>query len=103
MPHEHPYDVNDGVAEHLALTPNERRLLGEVARGASDREISEVIGQTEVSVRSGLRRFRDRTGLAGRRLVVWAVIHWPCCVNQSPIGDVVRATFPSHMRRRDVA
>lgn len=80
MPHEHLPDYDCSVAEHLILTRNERRLLREIARGATDREISVATGQTEVSVRSGLRRFRDRTGLAGRRLVVWAVEHSPCCV-----------------------
>jgi len=63
------------------LTDAERPVLELVATGQSDEGIAEALGQSLASIRSTLRRFRERTGLAGRVLVAWAVRHEGCCIS----------------------
>jgi DNA-binding NarL/FixJ family response regulator len=75
--------MGDPLDEHCDLTSTERAILGLVARGMSDAEIEAVLGMTEAAVHSCLRRFRDRTGLAGRLLTAWAVKHEACCIAKS--------------------
>jgi len=66
--------------EHHVLTGSEKPVLVLVARGASDAEIEAELVLTEVALHSCLRRFRERTGLAGRLLVAWSVRHAECCI-----------------------
>jgi len=44
------------------LTPQERRVLTELARGERDKDIAEHLGITVRTVRSHLERIRDKTG-----------------------------------------
>ena len=83
-----PYqDDLDPLKEHLKdLTGAERRVLGLVAQGRSDEEIAVGEDMTLAGVRSCLRRFRDRSGLAGRLLTAWDVNHEVCCI-QLPVGS----------------
>lgn len=75
--------MGDSLGQHYDLTLSERPVLELVARGSSNAEIEALLGLTEVAVRSSLRRFRERTGLAGRALTAWAVKHEPCCITNS--------------------
>ncbi len=68
---------------HWELTDSERRVLDAVADGATDDQIAASTGSSLRAVQSTIRRFRDRTGLAGRRLVVWAAEHRMCCISIS--------------------
>ncbi len=80
MPHQD--DETDPVGEHHKdLSATERKVLSRVARGESDEEIGEREGMTIVAVHSCLRRFRERTRLAGRRLSCWAARHETCCIS----------------------
>ena len=72
-----PFDL------HYDLTPSERAILALVTRGARDAEIAAELEMTEAAVHSCLRRFRERTGLAGRLVTAWAVKHEPCCIAKS--------------------
>ena len=79
MPHQ---DDEDPIEEHHRdLSPTERKVLRRVAHGETDEEIAQREGMTLVAVHSCLRRFRERTGLAGRRLTTWAATHEPCCIS----------------------
>jgi hypothetical protein len=51
-----------------------------VAQGLSDEAVAAQESLSLVAVSSCIRRFRERTGLAGRALTVWAVRHEGCCV-----------------------
>lgn len=65
------------------LTVAEACVLARVARGCTDDRIAEDLKKSLASIRSTLRRFRDRTGLAGRALAVWAAVHDRCCISIS--------------------
>lgn len=69
------------LPSHLHLTAAERRVLKLVALGRADVEVADLLDASPTAVRSVLRRFRDTSGLAGRRLVVWSVIHLECCIS----------------------
>ena len=73
----------DGDSHHWDLTQVERRVLEAVADGSTDNEIATVTDSSVRAVQSTIRRFRDRTGLAGRRLVIWAADHRGCCISIS--------------------
>lgn len=75
--------MGEPLDEHHNLTPSECRVLALVARGKTDAEIEAELCLTEAAVQSCLRRFRERTGLAGRTLTAWAVKHEPCCIAKS--------------------
>lgn len=64
------------------LTGAELPVLALVAAGQGDEEIAESLGQSLGSIRSTLRRFRDRTGLSGRTLTASAVRHTRCCISR---------------------
>ncbi len=66
--------------EHHDLTSTERAVLAFVARGSTDAAIETGLEMTEAAVQSCLRRFRERTGLSGRALAVWAAKHEQCCI-----------------------
>lgn len=74
----------EGSAHHYACTQTEAFVLRLVADGLSDEAIASKLGQTVISIHSTIRRFRERTGLAGRGLVVWAVQHRECCIAPPP-------------------
>ena len=76
-----PQDELDPIQEHHPdLTPTERKVLARVAQGETDEEIAKHEEITSVAVKSCLRRFRARTGLAGRSPTAWAVKHVACCI-----------------------
>lgn len=69
----------DPLEEHHDLSLTERKVLRRLARGESDGHIADHEGMTLPAVHSCLRRFRERTGLAGRLLTAWAGKHETCC------------------------
>ncbi len=75
--------VNEPLAEHYPLTPAEAAVVALVALGKSDAEIAADLETTEAAVHSCLRRFRERTGLAGRQLTAWTVRHERSCIANS--------------------
>lgn len=75
--------MGDPLDVHYDLTPSESAVVKLVAGGKSDAGIAAELGMTEAAVQSCLRRFRERTGLAGRLLTAWAVKHEPCCIAKS--------------------
>ena len=77
MPNMH----GDAVDQCHEITPGERPVLALVAQGKSDLEIEAELGLTDAAVRSLVRRFRERTGLSGRALVVWCHQHRACCIS----------------------
>ncbi|MCZ2109007.1 MAG: helix-turn-helix transcriptional regulator [Dehalococcoidia bacterium] len=76
-------DGSESVEVCHDLTGAERPVLALVATGQSDERIADTLGQTLPSIRGTLRRFRERTGLAGRMLVAWAVRHKQCCISRT--------------------
>ena len=76
-----PDDLEISIETCYELTDAELPALALLAAGQSDEEIAESLGQSLGSIRSTLRRFRDRTGLAGRALTAWAVRHKRCCIS----------------------
>lgn len=63
----------DAFSEHYPCTRTERAVLRQIACGETDAEIAVTLNTARAAVHSCVRRFRDRTGLAGRALTVWAV------------------------------
>lgn len=68
------------LAGHFELTDTERGILTLLGQGLTDALIAEALPSSKMGVRSGIRRFRDRTGLSGRELVAWAGHHELCCI-----------------------
>lgn len=75
-------DGSESIEACHELTDAELPVLALVATGQSDEGIAEALGQSLASVRSTVRRFRERTGLAGRLLVAWAGRHERCCISR---------------------
>ncbi len=63
------------------LTPTECKVLARMALGESDQQIADHKAMTISAVQTCVRRFRERTGLSGRTLAVWAAKHEECCLN----------------------
>jgi DNA-binding NarL/FixJ family response regulator len=80
-PAEPEPELTDWLEGHHEVTDAERFVLERVARGDLDEAIATKLDQSLAAVRSTLRRFRERTGLAGRMLVAWAVHHDACCIS----------------------
>jgi DNA-binding NarL/FixJ family response regulator len=78
-----PYQDEQDLLEqhHDDLSRTERRVLLLVGRGRSDEDIAETEVMSVTAVHSCVRRFRDRTGLAGRLLTAWAGRHQECCIS----------------------
>ena len=66
--------------EHFEATASECEVLRLVAVGFTNDEIATAIDVPVVAIASRLRRFHERTGLAGRAGVAWAVRHSDCCL-----------------------
>jgi DNA-binding CsgD family transcriptional regulator len=71
----------DPIDRHYDLTPSEGRVLRLVAAGESDADIEADPDMTAAAVHSLIRRFRERTGLAGRALAAWCRQHRECCIS----------------------
>jgi DNA-binding CsgD family transcriptional regulator len=69
------------IDPHYDLTPAEGRVLRLVAEGESDAEIEAELDMTAAAGHSLTRRFRERTGLAGRALAAWCRQHRACCIS----------------------
>jgi DNA-binding CsgD family transcriptional regulator len=76
-------DAAAALTRHHRITAGESQVLALVRLGMPDEVISKALGIDPRAVESRLRRFRGRSGLAGRAVVVWAVEHRGCCVNKS--------------------
>lgn len=72
-------DVNEDVG-HVALTSAEHEVLALVALGLSDLEIAAHLNLSATAFTQRVHRICERTGLRGRRLVVWSKDHSACCV-----------------------
>ncbi len=60
-------DVGDLHADPLAgLTPRERQLLGQLARGLTNNEIAEVLGVSTNTVKFHLRNLYDKLDVRNR-------------------------------------
>ena len=97
MPTEH------WLEEHHRVTDTERAVLAELAEGASDELIAELLGRHVRAVRATLHRFYERTSVTGaetgaeavaegiaeemtpvsgpRRAVAWCSRHRECCLS----------------------
>jgi DNA-binding CsgD family transcriptional regulator len=69
------------IDRHYDVTPAERRVLRLVAAGESDADIEVGLDMTAAAVHSVIRRFRERTGLAGRALAAGCRQHRECCIS----------------------
>ena len=65
---------------HWGLSEPELDVLTYLADGFSNDKIADALGLSANPVESRLRRFRERTGLSGRALTVWAVENRECCI-----------------------
>jgi len=66
--------------EHQKPTAAEREILALIAEGQSDAAAAAALRLSTVAVGQRIHRFCDRTGIRGRRLVVWAREHRTCCI-----------------------
>ena len=61
------------------VTPAEAEVLKLIAKGYSDSEIGAELRLKPATVSSRVHQFCERTGVHGRRLVVWSAAHLECC------------------------
>jgi DNA-binding CsgD family transcriptional regulator len=78
-----PDSKDPDLSQHWLLTESEQRVLHLLGQGRSDEQIAVETKSGLRAVQSVLRRFRDRTGIAGRSLVAWAIAHEQCCISVS--------------------
>jgi len=64
-----PIEV-ERVARGWGLSPRQSRVLTELARGKSNKEIAEALGCAEVTVEYHLSAIRRKTGLKGRAALI---------------------------------
>jgi ATP/maltotriose-dependent transcriptional regulator MalT len=68
------------LPDHVRLTEGEHEVLVLLAAGCSNAAIAESLDLPLPTVKTRLRRFRDRTGLSGRQLHTWLREHYVCCL-----------------------
>lgn len=71
---------SESCGEHFEVSPSAVEVLVLVAERRSDADIATMLGLTQGTVAQRIHRFCDRTGIRGRRLVVWANEHRICCL-----------------------
>ncbi len=75
--------VQTELSQHHRLTPSEQDVMRLVAFGLSDDEIASSLGLAVRTLQSRLYRLHARTGLRGRRIVSWGVVHLAYCVRRT--------------------
>ena len=67
-----PIHIEDRQVEEL--TRNEWKIIDEVAKGHSNKEISEILSLSEGTVRNYISTILDKLGLRDRtQLAIWAI------------------------------
>jgi len=68
--------MNGGAARGTSLTPRERQVLGLIAKGQTNRQISRALGVSEKTVKTHVTNLLRRIGAADRtQAALWAVHH----------------------------
>jgi DNA-binding CsgD family transcriptional regulator len=76
-----PVDVMSQFPLHVDLTPRERDVIGQLLRGLSVAAGAAELGIAPSTARMHVKRLHEKTATTNlHSLVLWAVAHEDCCV-----------------------